>query len=48
MDVFRILAATGERFRAVVANETDDAGVVDRRREIVRERARRANETRRG
>jgi hypothetical protein len=37
-----------QRFRAAFANETDDAGVVDRRRAIVRQRARRANETRRG
>ncbi len=48
LDLFRVVAAAGERFRAAFANETDDAGVVDRRREIVRQRARRANETRRG
>lgn len=31
MDVFRVVAAVGERFRAAFTNETDDAGVVDRR-----------------
>src|SRR5438105_9843109 len=40
-----LVAATGEGFRATLANEADGAGVVDRRREVVRKRTRRADET---
>ena len=32
MGLFRVVAATGQRFRATLANETHDAGAVDRRR----------------
>ena len=43
--LFRVVAGTGEGFRATLANEADDAGVVDRRREVARKRTRPANET---
>src|SRR5438094_1341912 len=45
MGLFCLVAATGEGFRATVANEADGAGAVDRRREVVRKRTRRADET---
>ena len=41
-----LLAATGQRFRTTVANKTDDARVVDRRRKVTGQRASRANEAR--
>src|SRR6266446_1189697 len=47
MGLFRVVAATGKGFRATLANEADDAGAIDRWREIVRKPTRRANETRR-
>src|ERR1051325_118172 len=37
------MATVVERFRAIVANEIDDAGVIDWRGEVVRQRARRAH-----
>ena len=45
MGQFCLVAAIGEGFRATVANEADGAGAVDRRREVVRKRTRRADET---
>ena len=34
LGLFSFVAATGQRFRTTVANETDDAGAVDWRRQI--------------
>src|SRR5260370_38604210 len=42
--LFCIVAATGQRFFSTFTNETDYADAVDRRRQVVRQRARRANE----
>ena len=47
LGLLRFVAATGQRFRAALANETDDAGAVDWRRQIAWQRAGCANEARR-
>src|SRR5437016_6101258 len=48
VDVFCLMAAARERFRATLADETHDAGAVDRRRQVVRQRTRRTSKARRG
>ena len=40
MGVFRVMAAARQRFCATLTDKIDDASVVDRRRQVVRQRAR--------
>jgi hypothetical protein len=48
LDLFRVMAAAGERFCAALANEINHAGAVDWQRQIARQRAGCSNEARRG
>src|SRR4030095_12072668 len=44
VDVFRVVATTGERFCSAIADKINNAGLVDRWRQIVGLPARRTNE----
>src|SRR5439155_8513772 len=48
LGLLRVMAAIGNGVRSALKDKADDAGVIDRRREVVRQRTRRTDETGRG